>query len=95
MALDTLFEISSSVFSSVTQIEFRRKILQFYEVKDEDNKVRCVLLNEFLPASIVTAAHIFPKKKGKYLKAILGLSDINNVKNGLPLFNAIEHAYDR
>ena len=95
MALETLFETSSTVFSSITQIEFKKKMLEFYAVKSNANNVRCVLLNKFLPSSIVIAAHLFPKKKGKFLKPILGLSEINNVKNGLPLFKAIEHAYDR
>ena len=95
MALETLFETSSTVISSITQIEFKERLREFYAVKSKSNKVRCVLLNKFLPPSIVISAHLFPKKKGKFLKPILGLNEINDVKNGLPLFKAIEHAYDR
>lgn len=53
----------------------------------------CLLRNAELPASSVIGAHLF-KWHWHERMHVLGLSDINDMGNGLPLWKPIEWAYD-
>lgn len=53
----------------------------------------CLLMNAELPASSVIGAHLF-KWHWHERMHVLGLSDINDMGNGLPLWKPIEWAYD-
>ncbi|KAJ3077404.1 hypothetical protein HDU98_000054 [Podochytrium sp. JEL0797] len=73
---------------------------EFYDSKSQQpgtgiGSARCALLNVNLSSCIVVTAHLFPTAKSKYFDQIFGLHNINDARNGLPLFKAFEHAYDR
>ena len=53
----------------------------------------CLLMNAELPACNVIGAHLFKWQWHERIH-VLGLSDINDVGNGLPLWKPIEWAYD-
>ncbi|KAJ3077407.1 hypothetical protein HDU98_000057 [Podochytrium sp. JEL0797] len=97
---DALFDIASSLASTSTRRQFKADVLEFYDSKSQQpgtgiGSARCALLNVNLSSCIVVAAHLFPKAKSKYFEQIFGLHNINDARNGLPLFKAFEHAYDR
>ncbi|KAG2447328.1 hypothetical protein HYH02_007657 [Chlamydomonas schloesseri] len=53
-----------------------------------------MLLNEMLPMTLVTGSHLFKYCWKPYLRTPLGLSDINDPRNGLLLFKPLKHAFD-
>ena len=94
MAQDTLFETPTTIKSTTTQNAFKDNLKVFYAAKDKDGKVRCSLLNRYLPSEIVIASHLWPKKRGKYFNSIFGLDNINDARNGLLLFKCFEVYFD-
>ena len=59
--------------------------------------IKCLVADELLPRSEVTAAHLFPKRHADIFYSTLGLdaSKIDSVRNGLLLCRSIENAFDR
>jgi hypothetical protein len=53
-----------------------------------------MLLDCYLPSAIVTAAHIFRRSNAHISQYLLGLANIDDVKNGLLLFKPLEKAFD-
>lgn len=62
--------------------------------KKNRGKTRCMLLNCYLPSAIVTAAHIFRRSNEYIAPMLLGIENIDDVKNGLLLFKPLEKAFD-
>jgi hypothetical protein len=54
-----------------------------------------MLLNCYLPSAIVTAAHIFRRSNEHIAQYLLGIENIDDVKNGLLLFKPLEKAFDK
>ena len=63
--------------------------------EENSGKTRCMLLDCYLPSAIVTAAHLFRRSNEHVAAELLGISDIDDVKNGLLLFKPLEKAFDR
>ena len=63
--------------------------------KKNKGKTRCMLLNCYLPSAIVTAAHIFRRSNEHIAQYLLGIENIDDVKNGLLLFKPLEKAFDK
>jgi hypothetical protein len=63
--------------------------------KKKWDKTRCMLLNCNLPSAIVTAAHIFRRSNEHIAQYLLGIENIDDVKNGLLLFKPLEKAFDK
>ena len=53
----------------------------------------CLLTNAALPSSTVISLHLFKWEWSEYVH-LLGFEDINDVKNGLPLWKPLEWAFD-
>ena len=63
--------------------------------KKNRGKTRCMLLNCYLPSAVVTAAHIFRRGNEHIAQYLLGIENIDDVKNGLLLFKPLEKAFDK
>ena len=59
----------------------------------QGRKCWCLLTNATLPSSTVIGSHLFKWQWSEYVH-LLGFKDINDVKNGLPLWQPIEWAFD-
>ena len=59
----------------------------------QGNKCWCLLTNAILPSSTVIGSHLFKWEWAEYVH-LLGFEEINDVKNGLPLWKPIEWAFD-
>ena len=91
-----------SISSQVSRKEnpgFKHDLIAFYECACDRNqhKIKCMVLNMFLPQKIVSASHIFPAyTRGKELDEYnLEENDLWNPRNGLLLYKTIEVAFDR
>lgn len=59
----------------------------------QGSKCWCLLTNAVLPSSTVIGSHLFKWEWSEYVH-LLGFDNINDVKNGLPLWKPIEWAFD-
>ncbi|KAG2451996.1 hypothetical protein HYH02_003038 [Chlamydomonas schloesseri] len=74
---------------------FKKQLQEFYSNSaDAQCQLRCMLLNVKLPMTLVTGSHLFKYCWKPHLHILLGLSDINDPRNGLLLFKPLEHAFD-
>jgi hypothetical protein len=53
-----------------------------------------MLTGESLPSCTVIASHLFKKSWKKYYTPIMGLNDINDIRNGLLLWKPVEYVLD-
>ena len=53
----------------------------------------CLLMNDMLPGNTVIGAHLF-KHKWKDHVHVIGIDDIDDTRNGLPLWKPVEWAFD-
>ena len=75
-------------------------LVQFFsrDVKTEYGALQgsdcwCLLTNDVLPSSTVIGSHLFKWEWSEYVH-LLGFEDINDVRNGLPLWKPLEWAFD-
>lgn len=54
-----------------------------------------MLLDCYLPSAVVTAAHLFRRSNQYMAEYLLGIEDIDDVRNGLLLFKPLEKAFDK
>ena len=59
----------------------------------QGGKCWCLLTNAALPSSTVIGSHLFNWEWSEYVH-LLKFEDINDVKNGLPLWKPLERAFD-
>ena len=59
----------------------------------QGSKCWCLLTNAALPSSTVIGSHLFKWEWSEYVH-VLGFENINDVKNGLPLWKPLEWAFD-
>ena len=59
----------------------------------QGSKCWCLLTNAILPSSTVIGSHLFKSEWSEYVH-LLGFENINDVKNGLPLWKPLEWAFD-
>ncbi len=71
---------------------FGPKVKRLYSAQDGD-KCWCLLTDDVLPSSTVIGAHLF-KHGWKEQIHIIGIDNIDDTRNGLPLWKPIEWAYD-
>ncbi|GIL62191.1 hypothetical protein Vafri_16454 [Volvox africanus] len=92
------FTYTTGKISGSHQDQDFKKQLQMYYGNDHGNQepyqLRCMLLDIRLPMPLVTGAHIFKRCWRGKMKVVLGLSDINDPRNGLLLCKGLEHAFD-
>ncbi|DBA75364.1 TPA: hypothetical protein ACH3X1_010631 [Trebouxia sp. C0004] len=62
--------------------------------KTVQGKLVCMLTSEALPSKTVIAAHLYKSSWAVFVELALGFSDIDDVRNGLLLWQPIEHAFD-
>ena len=57
-------------------------------------KLRCMLLNELLPYSSVTAAHLLKREWDYLSRQLADVDDVDDARNGLLLYKPLEWAFD-
>ena len=74
--------------------DFSRAVKDAYQAAEAHNGMCwCLLTNDRLPTSTVIGSHLF-KWEWRHHCHVVGLADINDVGNGLPLWKPIEWAFD-
>ena len=71
---------------------FGEKVKKVYKAQAGPN-CWCLLTNDVLPKQTVIGAHLF-KHEWKERTDIIGIDDIDDTRNGLPLWRPIEWAFD-
>ena len=59
----------------------------------QGSKCWCLLTNAALPSSTVIGSHLFKWEWSEHVH-LLGFEDVNDVRNGLPLWKPLEWAFD-
>lgn len=72
---------------------FSRSVKSDYGALEGTSKCWCLLTNAVLPSSTVIGSHLFKLEWSEYVH-LLGFDNINDVKNGLPLWKPIQWAFD-
>jgi len=80
--------------TSARSNDFKAKLRVRYDCNRENGKLRCMLLDTALPSELVIASHLFRRKNAFLSEKLMGISDIDDVRNGLLLFKPLEHAFD-
>ena len=71
----------------------RTEVKLSYHAMASPHTCRCLLTNDLLPSQTVIAVHLFKWGwHGRIL--VLGLTDVNDVRNDLPLWKPLEWAFD-
>ena len=73
---------------------FKPKLIRFYECNAGQGMLRCMLLDIAMPSNVVIAAHLFRRANEDLSALMVGIEDIDDVRNGLLLFKPIEKAFD-
>lgn len=71
---------------------FSRRFKVAYDALDH-GQCWCLLTNDKLPSSTVIASHLFKWEWAECVH-LLGLEDVNDTRNGLPLWKPLEWAFD-
>ena len=71
---------------------FIRRVKKAYAAMDR-GQCWCLLTNARLPSSTVIASHLFKWEWAEYTY-LLGFPDINDTRNGIPLWKPLEWAFD-
>ncbi|KAG2422185.1 hypothetical protein HXX76_016224 [Chlamydomonas incerta] len=93
------FDYSASKASPSRQGEsFKERLQAFYDNSTDDptqhqHLLRCMLLDVQLPKTLVTACHLFKRCWKAEARVVVGLTDINDARNGLLLFKPLAHAF--
>ncbi|KAL7680627.1 putative HNH nuclease [Plasmopara halstedii] len=80
--------------TSARSNHFKANLCATYDCNMGSGKLRCMLLDTALPSELVIASHLFRRKNEFLSKKLMGISDIDDVRNGLLLFKPLEHAFD-
>ena len=72
--------------------DFDYEVEAAYQAEEGEHRW-CLLTNDILPKQTVNGAHLF-KREWKEQAHVLGIDDIDDTRNGLPLWVPIEWAYD-
>jgi hypothetical protein len=59
----------------------------------DDKALRCMLLDTALPCELVVACHLFRRRTAFLAEKLMGISDIDDVRNGLLLFAPLKQAF--
>ena len=78
--------------------DFHRNVLTAYgyskeEISGRSETVHCLILNLPVPESTLIAGHIFKHEWAYVSQIVLGV-DIDDPRNGLPLFKPLQDAFD-
>ena len=95
---DTLQPILNYGSSKITQNRdprFRGAVLKVYGYPSlrRTKALRCLLLDHLVPKHSLIAAHLFKFQWAPVSNKLLGV-DINDPRNGLPMFKPLEDAFD-
>ena len=71
---------------------FSRRVKVAYDALDH-GQCWCLLTNDKLPSSTVIASHLFKWEWAECVH-LLGFEDVNDTRNGLPLWKPLEWAFD-
>ncbi|KAJ0390166.1 hypothetical protein P43SY_011543 [Pythium insidiosum] len=80
--------------TSARSNHFKENLCATYDCNMGSGKLRCMLLDTALPSELVIASHLFRRKNEFLSEKLMGISDIDDVRNGLLLFKPLEHAFD-
>ena len=72
---------------------FRNNVELNYHALASPATCWCLLTNDILPSATVVAGHLFKREWHNHIH-VLGLTDINDVRNGLPLWKPLKWAFD-
>jgi len=97
-ALQPVLTYGSSKITKQRDRDFHRRVLIAYgysenEVMGRSKAAHCLILNLRVPKQALIAGHIFKHEWADVSQSLLGI-DINNPRNGLPLFKPLEEAFD-
>nr|QUJ09341.1 crinkler 16 [Plasmopara viticola] len=80
--------------TSARSHHFKANLCATYGCNMESGMLRCMLLDTALPSALVVASHLFRRKNEFISEQLMGISDIDDVRNGLLLFKPLKHALD-
>ncbi|KAH9122470.1 hypothetical protein AeMF1_006255, partial [Aphanomyces euteiches] len=80
--------------TSARSNHFKSTLCATYDCNMGKGMLRCMLLDTALPSELVIASHLFRRKNQFLSEKLMGISDIDDAKNGLLLFKPLEHAFD-
>ncbi|KAL7996290.1 putative HNH nuclease [Plasmopara halstedii] len=80
--------------TSARSNHFKANLCATYDCNMGSGKLRCMLLDTALPSELVIAFHLFRRKNEFLSEKLMGISNIDDVRNGLLLFKPLEHAFD-
>ena len=97
-ALQPVLTYGRSKITKQRDPDFHRNLLAAYgyskgEVLGRSETVHCLILNLRVPKSTLIAGHIFKHEWASVSQSLLGF-DIDDPRNGLPLFKPLEDAFD-
>jgi len=72
---------------------FGDRVKKAYKALSADNCCWCLLTDDMLPKETVIGGHLF-KYQWKTHTDLIGIPDINDTRNGLPLWKPVEWAFD-
>jgi hypothetical protein len=83
--------------NEMRDVSFRAKVFEFYYDTEAYPALhfKCMFTGVDLPSKTIIASHLFKFKFGDHCWQLLDFKDINDVRNGLLLFQPLEHAFDR
>jgi hypothetical protein len=73
--------------------DFGNRVKADYKARCGNNNCWCLLTNAVLPRNTVIGGHLF-KRKWKDRSHIIGIDDVDDTRNGLPLWKPVEWAFD-
>jgi hypothetical protein len=72
---------------------FRADVHKYYYNTRIGDRIKCMITGEVLPSDVVVAGHLF-KRSFEDSADLVGLKDIDDVKNGMLMYKPIEQAFD-
>lgn len=73
---------------------FRADVHKYYYNTRIGRKIKCMITGEVLSIDVVVAGHLFKRAFEDYADDLVGLKDIDDVKNGMLMYKPIEQAFD-
>ncbi|TMW62979.1 hypothetical protein Poli38472_005597 [Pythium oligandrum] len=86
---------ASPMASGAKYEKFKKRLCELYNCSAPDDHVRCMVLNQTLPSSLVVATHLIRQDVKPSVVKLMRLEGIDDESNGLLLFLPIKAAYER
>jgi hypothetical protein len=96
-SLQPVLQYGSSKITRIGHSFFRKKVMKAYgysenEVSGSENPY-CLILNRKVPKESLVAGHLFKHEWKPVCQQVVGI-DIDDARNGIPIFKPLEVAFD-